>query len=432
MNPYFHRMRNVSPMRALCLAALVILPGFSSDAQELSRPATAQASEAELPTPSGSIQASGIQESVQPYKTGKDVPGNTLKAGPFTAQLSFQGSAVYNDNIYIQRTNRTSDFIWTLSPGLMIGAGDYVQQEESWLTVDYAPSFIFFTDNDGNDAIDQHGCLNFEWRPASWTFGLKQDYRQLSGAIIEAGNRVTRSIYDTDFYIKYDLSSKTTFELDGEQSVNDYDLPLFSYNVWTAAGWLDYWVTPKIKLGIGVTGGFMDVVQNPNQTYQQGMFRAEYDMTEKFKLRGSAGGEVREFQGAQKERVNGIFSLGATYKPWENTELIVDAYRRDESSLVTANQNYTLTGFSAGIHQVVAEKYTLGVAGGFNHSTYYATATGVNTNSDFDYFFIRPEIDCRITDQLTAEIFYQYQQNDSSQGIAFNSDLMGINLAYHF
>src|ERR1700746_564236 len=148
MNPYFHRMRNVSPMKALCVAALVIFPGFHGNAQELSPPETSQTSDAELPTPSGSIQASGIQECVQPCKNGKDIPGNTLKAGPFTAQLSFQGSAVYNDNIYIQRTNKTGDFIWTLSPGVMIGAGDYVQQEESWLTVDYAPSFIFLTDND--------------------------------------------------------------------------------------------------------------------------------------------------------------------------------------------------------------------------------------------------------------------------------------------
>jgi hypothetical protein len=228
------------------------------------------------------------------------------------------------------------------------------------------------------------------------------------------------------------LSSKTTFEVDGTQSINDYDLPLYSYNEWTVAGWMDYWLTPKVRLGMGATGGFLDITQNPNQTYQQALLRMEYDLNESCAVRGSAGGELREFQGGQGSRFNGVFSLGGTYKPWENTELSVDAYRRDESSLVAIDQNYTITGFSLGIRQTFDEKYTLGLTGGFDHSDYYGTAQGVNANSSYDYFFIRAGIDWQITNRFTAEVFYQYQENQSSQANAFNNNLTGINLAYHF
>ena len=228
------------------------------------------------------------------------------------------------------------------------------------------------------------------------------------------------------------MSSKTTFELDGDQSINDYDHPLFSYNLWTLAGWMDYWITPKVKVGVGATGGFLDVSRNPNQTYQQGLVRAEYDMTENVAIRGSAGGEAREFQSGQGNRFNGVFSLGGTYKPWENTKLLFDAYRREESSLVAAGENYTVTGLSAGICQVIAEKYTLGLTGGFDHSDYYTTAQGMNRNSPYNYFFVRSGIDCHISNEFTVGCFYQYQENKSSQANAFNNNLTGFTLAYHF
>jgi hypothetical protein len=373
-----------------------------------------------------------VNESIKPEKAAEQVLGNVLHCGPFDVHLNAEASLVYNDNIYLQQTHKISDLIGTLSPHLAIGAGDYLQKEESWLAVDYSPSFILFVNHDGNDAIDQDGRLNFEWRPASWTFGLKQGYQQDSGPIIEAADRVNRSIYDTDLYIKYDLSSKTTFELSGDQSINDYDHPLFRFNLWTLAGWMDYWITPKIKVGVGATGGFLDIAQNPNQTYQQGLVRVEYDMTENVAIRGSAGGELREFQSGQGNKFNGVFSLGGTYRPWENTTLLFDAYRRDESSLVAAGENYTVTGLSAGICQVIAEKYVLSLTGGFDHSDYYATARGVNANSPYNYAFVRSGIDWHISSEFSVGCFYQYQENISSEANAFNNNLTGFNLAYHF
>jgi hypothetical protein len=383
-------------------------------------------------TRSGNIQANGLQGPAEQDKTADNMLGNVLALGLFDVHLNALGSLVYNDNIYIQNTHKTSDLIWTLSPDLILGAGDYLQKEENWLTIDYSPSFILFTNHDGNDAIDQDARLNFEWRPASWVFGVKQAYQKLSGAVVEVGNRVSRSIYDTDLYIRYDLSSKTSFELDGDQSINDYDSPLFSYKVWTVAGWMDYWITPKIKLGSGATGGFVDISQNPDQTYEQLLLRAEYDATENLSIHGSVGGELREFQSGRSDRFNGIFSLGSIYNVGENTILSADAYRRTESSLIATDQNYMVTGASVGVSQVIDDKYTLRLTGGFDHSDYYATAPDVNTNDSYDYFFIRTGIDCQFASQFVAGFFYQYQQSESSRINAFSNNLTGITLAYHF
>ena len=414
------------------MAILVASFCSSSHGQDLSPPNMDQANGAQSPPQVDDIQANGVNESIKPEKAMENDLGNVLQWGPFDVHLNAEASLVYNDNIYLQQTHKISDLIGTLSPHLAIGAGDYLQKEESWLAIDYSPSFILFADHDGNDAIDQDGRLNFEWRPASWTFGVKQGYRQDSGPVVEAADRVKRSVYDTDVYIKYDLSPKTTFEINGDQSINDYDDPLFSFNLWTLAGWMDYWITPKIKLGGGATGGVLDITQNPNQTYQQGLVRAEYDMTENIAIRGSAGGELREFQSGRGNKLNGVFSLGGTYQPWDNTTLLFDAYRRDESSLIATGENYTVTGLSLGICQVIAEKYVLSLTGGFDHSDYYATEQGVNVDRPYNYFFVRSGVDWHISSEFTVGVFYQYQENESSGANVFNNNLAGFNLAYHF
>ena len=432
MKTHVYNFQSILLLESLYIAILAAILCSPSDGQELSPPKMAPDTGPQGSIQTDDIQANGMNESIKSENTTENIMENVLRCGPFDLHLNAEASLVYNDNIYLQQTHKISDFIGTLSPHLALGAGDYLQKEESWLAIDYSPSFILFANHDGNDAIEQDGRLNFEWRPASWTFGVKQGYQQRSGPIIEASDRVNRSIYDTDAYIKYDLSSKTTFELNCDQSINDYDQPLFSFNLWTLAGWMDYWITPKVKLGVGATGGFLDVAQNPNQTYQQGLVRAEYDMTENVAIRGSAGGELREFQSGQGNRLNGVFSLGGTYQPWENTTLLFNAYRRDESSLVAASENYTVTGLSAGICQVIAEKYTLSLTGGFDHSDYYATTQGVNANSPYNYAFVRSGIDWHISSEFTVGCFYQYQENISSEANAFNNNLTGFNLAYHF
>src|SRR5881628_3532588 len=48
-----------------------------------------------------------------------------LRLGIFDIRPRLTGSMIYDDNIYIQSTNKQSDVVWVLSPGVAIGAGDY-------------------------------------------------------------------------------------------------------------------------------------------------------------------------------------------------------------------------------------------------------------------------------------------------------------------
>jgi hypothetical protein len=358
---------------------------------------------------------------------------SAMRLGPFDVLASLRGNITYDDNIYIQHVNKTSDLIWTATPGVALAAGDYREKQESLFMLAYSPSFILFTDHDHNNAIDQDVQLGAEWHPGSWILGLKQGYQQISGGIIEIGNRVTAIAYNTDLDLEYDLSPKTSFNFDARQSINDYDGPYFNYTQRTVAGWANYEITPKVKLGAGITGGFMDILDNPDQTYQQALLRASYLLTTKVTAQASAGVELREFQGTAKDRANGTFSLAGVYSPWEGTQLQLETYRRDQSSLVLVDQNYTVTGFSGGARQAIFEKYTLDLLGGYNFSDYYSTTPGVIASRHDDYFFIQFGVDYTVSDRLTVGVLYEYRDNDSSVATStFSDQQVSMTATYHF
>ena len=64
--------------------------------------------------------------------------------------------------------------VWTLSPGLLLGAGDYRQREGSSVVIDYAPSFNIFTTRSRNNSIDHDGSFRAEWKPGKWSAVLQQ------------------------------------------------------------------------------------------------------------------------------------------------------------------------------------------------------------------------------------------------------------------
>lgn len=355
-----------------------------------------------------------------------------LHVGPLDIFPSVRAGVTYDDNIYIQSHNTTDDLILNVAPGVVIGAGDYTEKVGSFASLEYSPNFLLYTMEDRNNAVDHDGRLNLEYRPGPWMVSLEQVLRVYSGPEVDVGNRADRKIYGTAVGMRYEVSPKTVVGVDGTQNVNDYETRYNSWNEWTAGGWADYFITPKIKLGVGVTAGWVDVQNGPNQNYEQALLRAGYTATEKVDVRASAGVEWRHFQSGRDTRVNGVFALGATYKPVEKTHLTLDIYRRNQTSVVLQDQNYTTTGFSVGVRQFVSDRVTAGITGGYDHLSYFATATAVNADRKDDYFFVRPNVEWNLNEHFTTGAFYQYRKNSSNTSFEFSNHQIGANVTYSF
>lgn len=377
------------------------------------------------------LPAGYAQDAITGQSEGPGLAEKIFSYGPFDVRPHASGRVFYDDNIFISPQKR-SDVVWTLSPGVLIGAGDYLEKEENLFTLAYTPTAIIFTEHSSESAIDHEAHLVAQGRSGSWTLGLQQDVQVYSGAVVDVGDRVDRRIYNTALVTQYEISPKTSIELNGRQSINDYD-DAADFNEWVVAGWLDYWVTPKVKVGVGITAGFLDIDSSVNQTYQQALVRAAYSLSDKLELRASAGGQLRQFQEGQSERANGIFSLGATYKPVEKINLTLEAYRRDQNSIVLADQNYTTTGFNGRIRYALDERVALQVGAGYDNLDYNSNRSGISATRNDDYYYVQLGADWTIGDRLVLTAFYQHRESNSSDSnFNFDNNQVGLSVAYGF
>ena len=364
-------------------------------------------------------------------------PETTLRYGAVDVFPFARAGVVYDDNIYITEKKKQDDVIWSLTPGLLLASGDYRQKEENFAAVQYAPTFLLFSEQNNNNAVDHDAQGRVQFHPGNWTLQLYQGFQRYSGAVADVGQRVSRSIYTTEGSVRYEFSPKTSMELRGRQSIIDYaetdSNPVSGYNQWEAGAFVDYWVTPKFRVGPGLNFGWVDVPQGANQSYQQLLVRASYSATEKVEFNGSIGAEVREFQGDQDNRWNAVFSIGVAYRPLESTSVSLDAFRRDETSVALLNQNYTLTGFAASIRQNFAVLYTASLTGGYYNAAYHSTVQGVSAPRKDDHFYIRTGVDWNATGRFTVGAFYQFRNNDSSAaGYSFKNNQVGLTASYRF
>ena len=152
------------------------------------------------------------------------------------------------------------------------------------------------------------------------------------------------------------------------------------------------------------------------------------------------GGQLQEFgeyQGEQRDnRLNGIFSAGATYRPVEKTVVGLGVYRRDNSSISLDNQAYTATGFDLLVRQTITDRFVIGVSGGYSFSDYYSTIKDGTADRQDNFWRVQVNLDFQLMEQLTAGVFYQYRQDDSSGSTAdtfsFKNNQVGLNVAYRF
>ena len=190
---------------------------------------------------------------------------------------------------------------------------------------------------------------------------------------------------------------------------------------------------PQGQTGAGVKGGWLDVQQSSNQNYVQGLLRMLYLWSEKLEINVSGGGEYREYHDSSQSRTEPVFSLGANYKPFDNTTLVIEGYRKTRTSVVLANQNYALSGVGGRVSQVVRDNWTLSLGAGYENLDYHSTQANVVSTRRDNYYFTRVGVDWDATDRLSMGVFYFYRQNDSTTATSeFSNNQVGLIATYAF
>lgn len=350
----------------------------------------------------------------------------------FDVKPHVSAEAVYDDNVNISSATKQDDFIWVASPGLTAIAGDPMAEGARLLNISYTPSFVVFTEHSQYDSIDHSASINGIWPFSKLTLGFRQTYDRSTGGIVDVGNRVERETYGTALTSAYELSEKTSFEINAHQQIADYPAPLIGTKEWSNDDWINYLISAKVTLGLGFTFGHVEVDRNPSQDYERALLRASYKLTYKVDLTASVGGELREYdQGSQ--HLGAIFSMGGTYWPTESTSFSIEGHRDNRNSALLAGQNYISTGIGLTARQRLIERLFLNLGGSYEHAEYESAVSGVAATRSQDYFVLNSGLDVSLTERWLAGLFFRHRENLSNEGsFGFTNNQIGMQTSYQF
>jgi hypothetical protein len=365
-------------------------------------------------------------------------------------------SAVYDDNIFLEHKDKGSlnragnagrdhDFIHTFTPGLKLNAGDAFARQTAYFAANYEAAVTRFTDYSGANTVDHNGEIAIGGNLQKLKVDLSQTLESRSDADtanLAAGGRVKRKTWTTKVNSKYEVSEKTSAGLDLNQTIGDYEAPLFDTVDRSASLWMDYQVLPKVKMGLGAVVGYLQVDgvagnHNANSVYEQGLVRLGWAVSDKLTIQGSAGIENRNVQeSGATDPVTAVFSLGASWKASEKTAVDLTASRGTRASNAGASQLNEETSVVAAIRQALVEGVSLSLQGGYIKSHYKAINTAAaGTVRDDDYVFVKPSLNYRFMERAQASVYYQYRRNDSDAvsnlGDFYNNQI-GLELSYKF
>ncbi len=357
--------------------------------------------------------ASALLQYIAPPET--ETPA--LHVGSFDIHPGITAGGTYDNNITLgSGANKHADEIWTIAPDMAVVDNNMEDGYGTSLNLDYSPSFVFFTHNTAYNSIDQSARLAAQWVMAKLSLGLTQTYQEEEGGVVEIGQRLRQTSYNTQLSSKYNLSDKMSVELDPRLSISETAGNLGDTE-WGVDAFLNRLVTSKITVSVGGSGGYITVQDSPAQEYERALVRANYTVTEKVDLDATAGGEWRELSG-QSTRSSPVFGFGGAYKPVDGTTITMEAYRRSEISSLITNQNYTATGVDAAVQQRFLDRFTAGLKASYENRQYYESAVNAGSSTpatrNDNFYLVHVDIGVAIRKNWTADVFYQYEDNISN------------------
>ena len=293
---------------------------------------------------------------------------------PFHVALDL--SETFDDNIFIQ-PQKTSDFITSITPGISAEFGDKMASNSNYLFALAQFTEMLYARNPDQNASDYFIDLHYQHQFTRLILGIEQQVRRETETDIDVGNRVQSQVYATVATATYayndDLSLRGTVT---QNIVNYASTDYFDTAERVVDFYALYQVLPKLSLGLGPRIGFVDIEDNPSQTYEDALVDLLYQATEKTSLTLVAGPELREYEGSNATFVTPVLDLTLKYNPSDDTTLQLEARRRRIVSYGSADEDYINNQVEASARQLVFQKVYVNFGAGYDLNDYTATASG--------------------------------------------------------
>jgi hypothetical protein len=168
----------------------------------------------------------------------------------------------YDDNINLTNTDKTSDFITAVSPGMTLN----VLSQRTKLGLTYDPSFVWYADHSENNTVRQLANANWDQQLSQYlSLNLTDSYINsedpLQDTLDLQGIRTTRNKYWVNSFrtsTGYVFGSENTLHVGyGREDRGNTDITLDDSAVQTPFADLTYWL--DVRNGFGLTYTYSDV-----------------------------------------------------------------------------------------------------------------------------------------------------------------------------
>jgi hypothetical protein len=338
-------------------------------------------------------------------------------------------SAVFDDNVNLSSTDKQSDILLTGGANIAIRLGN--DASNLLLSGTYGINYGTYLSGTDDPVLGQSFALSALYRFTKLTLGLNVAMSYGAGGTVDTGERTNRGSYFASLTANYAFSEKLAFNLAVSGASNGFEDLLSSTDTRVNA-FIDYTLTPKIKLGLGGTYGTTKAEDGGTQTSQQALIRGSYTATEKLTVNGSGGVELRQTEGG--DNLSPVFSIGAAYRPFERTTVTLDLSRQIFSSAVLAGQNYTATSVTLGVGQQLLPRLSFSIGIGYQFSDYSSAEEGVSASRRDNYLFVRSSLDWEAARWCRLGAFYEFSDSQSTGEGArpFSRNRVGLQVSLMF
>lgn len=348
--------------------------------------------------------------------------------------LGLDSSLIYDDNLFLDPSNKTEDTAFRLEPRITVHTGDYDAKKNSYLAARYMPQWNYFLDNSGESRFDQDVLADLQYRLQRLTLGAFTRYRTLSEPNADVATRFDRSKWNNALRAAYSVSSKTNLEA-GFRTLrvrHDGDALLIDSDEWAVDGLIEYVFSEKTRLGFGYEYGELDVDgSTADQRFHRPIGRFLWYPTGKVSLELRGGIDFRDLPRGNTS--SGIYEANVQWNPRPTTATQLTSYRRISPSEFFRDQNITTTGVTFKLDQLIGRRFYAGFETGFERARYSSVTGEESIDRDDEYFLIRPWVGYSFDDWIRLEVFYRYRTSDSTlDAFSYDNNQFGTTLSMDF
>lgn len=404
----------------------------------------------------------------QPLEAGPTIPGSGQLGSPLMGNSIIVGSSAYNPAFaatahyfavgpfeffpsvaysFVNGTGideapgqSTSSAISTVAPDLRM-------KFSSLFTIDYQPSFTYYSAPGLKDSVNQSLVLQSAFGLGDWNMSLSQSYVDSTTPLVETAANTEQIAYVTTLSGAHDLGYGLSVNLSLEQTFRS--APGYSdLSEWATSDALNYQIIPQLTLGVSGTVGYDELSGSSDMPFESVQGQLTFKPRQKLILSLSAGLQERQFiNPSAPSLISPIYSVSAIYPVFRNTTLTIFASRSSNPSIY-ANQVTDATSVGFTVRQIIYHSVFVEVDGGYTDEPF---ATVVPGEAPQFYFgappptaaqtVIRSDTDENLTvslgmslsPRITSSFYFTENENNSSLSeYSFKSTQEGFSLMYRY